>query len=302
MDFSNYLFRAHMVGKIITPNKPLTENQQKTFVSLSERLDVKGLTKTQDKTFTSLKYKKQLSETISLSDGAKKILSELSFAERFGRKIEINSPKLTKGIDVEKDSRDILSRVSGLFLTASTERKRNDFVTGAIDIEPSTAIIDIKSSWSWESFTKILQDKPNEIYLRQLDSYMDLWGLDESLLIHILTDTPFRLVDSELKRMDWQKNILSVDGDVRDESIDDVKKLISNHLFSRKALEAFCKESAIIHIEWFNDFVEIEEKNRVHMIPHSFDKQRIEQRNESVILAREYMKNSTPMNNLTIIK
>ena len=55
--------------------------------------------------------------------------------------------------------------------------KNNSWVTGAIDIEPSHLIIDIKSSWSWESFCKILQDKPNELYLRQGDSYMDLWGV-----------------------------------------------------------------------------------------------------------------------------
>lgn len=299
MDFSNYLFRSHMVGKIIDVPKPLTDRQSKMFEDYSERNNGVGraLTPKQKIELDSLQHNFNQSKIYKLSDGTKKILSELAFAEKYSRKVEINSPKLTKGIEVEKESRDILSRVCGLFLTASSERKNNKWVTGAIDIEPDNVILDLKSSWSWESFSKILQDKPNEIYLRQGDSYMDLWDRKDFLLCHILTDTPEKLVDGEIRKYDYSNNILNVEGEVRDESIEDVKQIITNHIFSRKALETYCHNSAIINIEWFYDFVEIPEHDRVHMIPHSFDKIRIEQRNECIALAREYMEKCTPINN-----
>ena len=288
-----------MVGKIINVPKPLTLNQKETFEAylLRESGIGKKLTVNQEKTLISLKHKDNESKIYKLSDGSKKLLSELAYAERYGRKKQINSEKLTKGLEVEKESRDILSRVTGLFLIASTERKSNDWVTGAIDIEPNEVIPDIKSTWSWESFSKIIEDSANEVYLRQLDSYMDLWGKKESLLCHILTDTPNKLVEGEIRRLDYSMNILDMDGNVRDENIDDVKQVISNHIFSRKALEDFCEYSSGVQIEWFKDFKEIPEHERVHMIQHSYDQERIEQRNKSISLAREYMNNVTPRNN-----
>ena len=299
MDFSKYLFRCHMVGKIIDVPTPLTEKQNETFIAYLDRASGNGIPLTQNQKIDldSLQHKYNQSKIYKLSESTKNTLSELAFAEKYKRKVEINSKMMTKGLDVEKYSRDILSRVSGLFLTACNERKYNDWVTGQIDIEPDNVIIDIKSSWSWESFTKILQEKPNELYLRQGDSYMDLWGVKEFLLCYILTDTPAKLVDGELRKADYNNNIMDFEGNIRDENIEDAKKIVTNHIFSRKALEQYCDQSAIIHIEWFDDFVEIPERDRVHMIPHSFDEERIEQRNKCILLARDYMSKCTPINN-----
>jgi hypothetical protein len=291
-----------MVGKIINVPKPLTGSQIEMFTAYKLRKlgHGKPLTENQEKVFTSLQYKDDQSRVFSLSDGNKKILSELVFAEKYGRKKEINSDKLTKGIECEKEARDLLSRVSGWFFTASTERKSNKWVTGAIDIEPTEVILDIKSSYSWESYSKILESSANEIYLRQGDSYMDLWKLKEFLLCHILVDTPFQIVEREVKRLDYQFDILNIEGDVRDENIEDVKKVITNHIFSQKGLESFCAYSSNVHLDWFDDFVEIPEQDRVHMISHSFDQVRIDQRNECISLAREYMKTVKPVNNFNI--
>jgi len=302
MDFSKYLFRAHMVGKIIDVPKPLTANQQLMFSDYMSRSGGAGrpLTENQQKELISLTYKFNESKKYTLSDSTKKILSTLAYAEKTKRKIDINSPKIFKGLSVEKEARDILTRVSGLFLTVNTERKQNEWVTGIVDVEPQGVVIDIKSSWSWESFSTILQEKPNEIYLRQGDSYMDLWHIPEFLLCHILVDTPSKLVEGEIKRFDYNNDILDFEGNVREESIHDVKRIVSNHIFSRKGIEKFCSESSNIHIEWFDDFIEIPENERVHMIPHSYDKVRIEQRNECIKLAREHMNNCKPINNFNL--
>lgn len=299
MDFSNYLFRAHMVGKIIDVPKPLTPNQDKMFNDYLLRAKGEGrmLTENQQKELVSLQHKYNESKIYKLADSTKKVLAELAFAEKYKRRVEINSPYLRKGIEVEKDARDILTRVSGIFFTASEERKWNKWVTGAIDIEPNNVIIDIKSTFSWTSFCNILQDKPNEIYLRQGDSYMDLWGVKDFLLCHVLTDSPHKIIEGELRSYDYQNNILDMDGCVRDCSIDDVKSVINNHIFSRKGLEEFCQYSTVVNIEWFDDFKEIPEEERVHMVSHSFDKVRIEQRNECISLAREYMNECKPINN-----
>lgn len=306
MNFDNYLFRSHMVGKIIDVPKSLTPRQMQMYLDYSKRHHGEGrkLSDKQEKELISLQFRHNESNTYKLSDSTKKILAELAFAEKFKRKVEINSPKLHKGIEVEKSSRDILTRVSGIFLTSCKERKCNDYVTGAIDIEPKDVIIDIKSSWSWTSFCKILQERPNDIYLRQGDSYMDLWQKKDFLLCHVLTDTPFDILEKELRRLDYANNILDLEGNVTDDGVGEVKKLISNHIFSRKALEEYCNYSSNVMIEWFDDFVEVPEKDRVHMISHQFQQERIEQRNECIALSRDYMNNATPINkcNVELIK
>lgn len=304
--FDKYLFRSHMVGKIINVPKPLTKTQQGTLDQYITGVNGSGnpLTPKQKDTLLDLKYKLKESKIHRLTDGQKKILSELVFFEKYGRKNEINSNKLKKGLQKEKESRDLLSRCFGRFFTSCEERKTNDYVTGAIDIKPEDVIIDIKTSWSWKSFCGILQDKPNEIYLRQGDSYMDLWGVKDFLLCHVLVDTPFDMVEQEIRRFDFQNNILNMEGEVREEFIGDVIDLVSNFIFTRKGIEDFCQQSTVIEIDWFKSFVEIPDNERVHMIPHSFDKSRIEQRNECIKIAREYMNNCKPLNNfdLTLIK
>lgn len=299
MNFDNYIFRSHMVGKIINVPKPLTTSQTKTLADFIARENGEGkaLTPKQKETLIELKYKKIQTTKYSLTDGQKTILSELAFAEKFNRSKIIYSDALTKGIEKEKDSRDLLSKATGVFLTHSTERKKNKWVTGAIDIKPNNVIIDLKTAKSWESFMKILQDKPNEIYLRQLDCYMELWGLQDSLLVHTLVDTPTKIIEGELRRVDYKLNILDHEGNVRDERIPEVKRIVYNHIFTEKGLKEYCKESSVVNLEWFTDFQEIPEHERVHMISHSFDKVRIEQRNECIRLAREYMNKVTPINN-----
>lgn len=287
-----------MVGKIINVPKLLTKNQKETLDSLSKKRNTdKGITKKQQETLISLQYKEIQSKKYTLSDSQKKLLSELAFSENYGRKTTLNSSKITKGLEVEKASRDLLSRVTGLFLTNTTERKSNKWVTGLIDFEPADVIPDIKSSWSWKSFSGLIQEKPNEIYLRQGDSYMDLWQRESFLLCHILVDTPNKLVEAEIKKADYSKNILNIEGEVREQCIDEVKQIVVNHIFSREALEGFCDYSSNVYLEWFDDFNEIPEEKRVHMVSHNLDKERIEQRNECISISREFMNTVQPLNN-----
>lgn len=300
MDFSNYIFRSHMVGNIISAVKPLTANQFELLTTYSERKSGNGkpLTEKQDKELTSLQNKQNEANVCKLTDGAKGLLSNIVFYEKFGRKKLLENQYLEKGIIAEKQSRDLLSNVLGVFLTEDTERKSNDWVTGKRDIKSDVIITDIKTKYDFESFAKSLVDATSELYLCQLDCYMDLWNLPDSLLCHALVDTPEDLITSALRKDGFKKNFFNDSGDIREESISDVVSLISNHIYTREGLESYCDKSSNVYIEWFDDFVEIPEKDRIHMVAHSYQKERIEQRNESIQLAREYMNTVKPLNNI----
>lgn len=299
MNFDKHIFRSHMVGKLISPLKPLSQKAQDTLDAYSLRAGGEGrpLTTNQAKDLISLKYKKIQSETYKITDSQKKILAELVFSAKFNRRLNINSDLLTKGVTVEKQSRDMISRVCNMFFVASTERKKNDWVTGAIDIEPDNVIIDIKSAWDWTSYGKILEKSANQTYLDQLDCYMELWEKENSLLIHVLTDTPPAILERTLRSADFKEDILNIEGTVRDGSIDRVKQIVTSHLFSRQALESFCEESSVIDIKHFDDFIEVPEHERIHMIPHAYSQGRIEQRNECILLSRDYMNTVESINN-----
>lgn len=298
MNFDNYIFRSHMVGNIISVPKPLTPNQAETLADYRKRQAGEGrpLTDNQLKTWHSLEHKHNESQTYKLTDTAKRICTDLVFEARTGRKSKLETKYFDKGIEKEKDARDLVSEVLGRPFTKDDERRANSWVTGKRDIQDHNVIIDIKTSWSFESFNKHLLDTPNEVYLRQLDCYMELFDIKDSLLAHVLVDTPFNLINDEIKRLDWKYNVLDINGDVRDEYIQDIVDLISLHIFTRKSIEEFCNESANIRIEWFNDFIEIPVEQRLHMVSHQFDPIRISQRNECIKLAREFMGTVKPIN------
>jgi hypothetical protein len=300
MDFSNYKFRCHYQGNLVSTLKPLTETNS---VKLSQYRDRKAgigkpLTENQENELIELEYKNLKSKKYELSITAKNTCAEIVFAERFKRRFSLENKFFEKGVLVEKESRDILTDVLGIRLVADKHRKSNEWVIGERDIKSTDVIIDLKSTWDFNTFSSHLLDSKEEFYFRQLDSYMDLWDIQDSLLAFVLVDTPIHILNQEITRQNYRKFFLDDSGEVADSRIEDVKKIVSDHLYSREALESFCQQSGTIRIEWFDDFQEITIKDRVHLIPHKFDKARIEQRNESLTLCRKFMSDLKPMNNI----
>jgi hypothetical protein len=302
MKYNKYKFRCHYQGSLVSVPKPLTDKQQETLSAYRDRAKGIGkpLTVKQEEEWHSLEAKYQDSKTYKLSDTAKNLCAEIVFNENHGRKKVVTSKYFDKGLGVEKKSRDILSNILNIRLTNDPERKENDWVIGSRDIASKNIIIDIKSTFDFNTFNKHLLDNKHEYYFRQLDSYMDLWNIKDSILAYVLVDTPEKLIDDEIRRYDWRNDILNFEGNIRDENIEDVKQIINEHLFTRKGLEDYCLQSQNVHIEWFDDFVEIPIEGRVHLVNHQYEKERIEQRNECLTLCREFMETVKPMNNITI--
>lgn len=298
MNFDDYVFRCHMVGKIIDVPKGLTPNQEETLKAYREK---ESLTIKQHETLISLENKLIESKKFKLSDSTKKELTKIVQYEKSGRSKILYAKYLDKGLAKEKEARDLISEVLGVNLIKDPERKTNKWVTGERDVYHDDLLIEIKSAWSFESFNNILLEKENKLYLDQNDSYMDLWGIKDGLICHVLVDTPNSLVDDEIRRLSYREDIMTIEGDIREDAIDLVKTTVCNQIYTRKGLEEYCQWSATVHLEWFDDFVEIPINERIHMIPNSYDKARIEQRNECIKLARKFMNTVKPINNIIAI-
>jgi hypothetical protein len=141
-----------------------------------------------------------------LSKTAQKHLLDVYIAEKYGRRKDIQTKQMKKGVEVEQDSIDLLSMYLKKPLQKNENRIANAFITGLPDIIDGKSIIDIKSSYDLWTFLGNLPDKLDNLYYWQLMSYMWLTGATNGYIAYCLVNTPDNIVEQEkyflLKKMD----------------------------------------------------------------------------------------------------
>lgn len=288
-NYDDYLFRCHSFGRLMGGiPKPLSESQRQTYDSYHDRFMGIGkeLTEKQEATYFDLGAK--LRAKVQLADGAKTYCEELVREDIFGRRKFIETKYFEKGIEMEDASIALYSMYTGIPMKKNTERKQNAYWIGECD-EISDKVRDFKTSWDHSTFPRTDQEIKNKIYAWQLQLYMDLWGKDEAELVYTLVDTPTRLVEDEIRRLDWKYNILSVSGYVEDKHIPFVVEKVSNMVYTIEGLEEVCSQSGTIEIEWFDEFIELSIEDRVKVFELQKCEKTLQQGRDMVVLAREYM-------------
>jgi hypothetical protein len=141
-----------------------------------------------------------------LSKTAQKHLLDVYIAEKYGRKKDIQTKQMRKGIEVEQDSIELLSMYLKMPFTKNDQRFTNDYITGFPDIIDNDRIIDIKSSYDLWTFIGNIPDKLDSLYHWQMQSYMWLTGAKSALIAYCLVNTPESIIEQEkyylLKKMD----------------------------------------------------------------------------------------------------
>jgi len=141
-----------------------------------------------------------------LSKTAQKHLLDVYIAEKYGRKKDIQTKQMKKGIEVEQDSIDLLSMYLKMPFSKNDQRFTNDYITGFPDIIDNDRIIDIKSSYDLWTFIGNIPDKLDSLYYWQMQSYMWLTGAKSALIAYCLVNTPESIIEQEkyylLKKMD----------------------------------------------------------------------------------------------------
>jgi len=143
-----------------------------------------------------------------LSKTAQRHLLDVYIAEKYGRKRDIQTKQMKKGIEVEDDSINLLNNYWGVNYLKNQHRFTNKYISGHPDIitvNPNK-VIDIKSSYDLWTFLGNLPDKLDSLYYWQLQSYMWLTGASVGYITYCLVNTPFGIVEQEkrylLNRMD----------------------------------------------------------------------------------------------------
>jgi len=158
----------------------------------------------------------------------------------YGYKVQLNSRPITKGIMCEQDSIDLYNLVNFTQYVKNDERKENNWLSGECDIDTGSRIIDIKTSWSAETFPALSDRIDSKLYEWQGRAYLMLWDRDEFELAYCLVSTPEHLTDqSELHNVDHI-----------DPSLRITSKIIQRDLAKEKLIKRKC-EAALKQIDIF---------------------------------------------------
>jgi hypothetical protein len=188
-----------------------------------------------------------------LSQTAKTYVEELAKEHLFGIKKVFKSRYTDKGNEVEEKAIELTEDVLGFeFLTKNEDYYQNDYIKGTPDIITTSLVIDVKSSWSGDTFPFFETELPNKDYYYQVMGYMWLTGKKNALISYCLINTPEEIVNDEIRRTAWGKYEI----EPSEETIRDVMAIHNfNHIPKDRRVKAF-------HVE-YNEGVVNEMKTRI---------------------------------------
>ena len=126
----------------------------------------------------------------ALSQTAKSYIIQKAKEDFYGYKNELTNKYVLKGIEQEQDSIDLLNLVRVELWTKNEERAENEWVTGCCDIITDNSIIDIKTSWSLDTFPSTTYElKDLSDYEWQGRAYMWLYDMPTFELCYVMVST-----------------------------------------------------------------------------------------------------------------
>ena len=137
------------------------------------------------------------SKTDPLSKTCKSEIESLVKQKLYGYNTYISSKYLSKGIQLEDKSIELYNEVFFTNHIKNDVRLSNDWITGECDINADDLIIDIKTSWSAETFPATEEEVNNKDYEWQLRGYMMLYDKTFAELAYCLVETPEELLQYE---------------------------------------------------------------------------------------------------------
>ncbi len=137
----------------------------------------------------------------ALSETAKSYIKSIAKQDYFGYTTELNNKYVTKGIQCEEQSIELLNDVLFTNYEKNTERKTTELLTGECDIYTPELIIDIKTSWSFDTFPATPSDINIKDYEYQLRGYMFLYDVERAALAYCMVNTPSDLIGYESEEL-----------------------------------------------------------------------------------------------------
>ena len=186
-----------------------------------------------------------------LSQTAKSYIIQKAKEDFFEYRTELTNKYVMKGIHQEQDSIDLLNAVRFESYKKNEKREENEWLSGCCDIITEDLIIDIKSSWSLETFPATSYElKDLSEYEWQGRAYMWLYDRPRFELCYVMVST----ADDILSDYD-SYSIHKVD------HIDPAKRITSIIFERDKELEIQMAEKLIAATEFYKEVLtQLQEK------------------------------------------
>ena len=137
---------------------------------------------------------KSRSKSNPLSETTKSYVMEKAKEAFFGIRPEISNKYTEKGLLNEDQGIEMVNQVRFMDFRKNQERKNLDWLTGECDILGDERIIDIKCSWSFETFPAFQEEAEKSVkkagYDWQMRGYMMLYDRNVAEVVYCLTSTP----------------------------------------------------------------------------------------------------------------
>lgn len=151
-------------------------------------------------------------DEIHLSKSAKTVIQDWMKEQLGYPRQELKSKYTQKGLLMEADAIDFIAEHYGWSgIKKNTERKTDEYITGEADVVLHDRVLDVKCSWSGDSFPLMDINIPIDGYGWQGLGYMALWSKDNFQLTYALMDAPDAIVDKEANRVRYDLGLDEVD-------------------------------------------------------------------------------------------
>ena len=181
----------------------------------------------------------------ALGQTAKSYIIQKAKEDFFEYKTELTNKYVMKGIHQEQDSIDLLNAVRFENYKKYEHRAENEWLTGSCDIITEELIIDIKSSWSLETFPATNYElKDLSEYEWQGRAYMWLYDRPRFELCYVMVSTADELLS------DYDSYAIH-----KVDHIDPAKRITSIRFERDKELEIQMAEKLIAATEFYKEVI-----------------------------------------------
>lgn len=153
--------------------------------------------------------------------------------EIYGRKKDITTKQMDKGIQAEEDSIALFNRVENKSFLKNEEPLENAWCKGHVDIyegeniRSAISVWDIKSRWELDSFNlKLVEEVDSGEYL-QLQIYFCLTGATYGGIANTLVDCPLNILMQEKQRLLYSMNVATEFSPEYLQAAEELEKLIT---------------------------------------------------------------------------
>jgi hypothetical protein len=181
----------------------------------------------------------------ALSQTAKSYIIQKAKEDFYDYKAELTNKYLMKGIHQEQDSIDLLNAVRFESYKKNEKREENEWLSGCCDIITEDLIIDIKTSWSLDTFPATTYElKDLSDYEWQGRAYMWLYDMPSFELCYVMVTTAPEIMG------EYENGALHYVDHIAPE------KRITSITFERdKEIEIQMAERLILATEFYNEVI-----------------------------------------------